>query len=47
MVKIIIENLGQKVLTGADLNKSALQHFHAHYVDWMHAVAKGAAPHVK
>ena len=37
MVKIIIENLGQKELTVSDLSKSALRHFHTHFVDWMYA----------
>ncbi|MBL7863459.1 MAG: (2Fe-2S)-binding protein [Cyclobacteriaceae bacterium] len=35
MVKIVIENLGQKELALTDLNKSALQQFQAHFVDWM------------
>lgn len=37
MVKIIIENLGQKELLVSELNKTALQHFQSHFVDWMHA----------
>lgn len=37
MVKIIIENLGQKELRVSDLNKTALQHFHANFVDWLQA----------
>ena len=37
MVKIIIENLGQKELTVSDLSKSALRHFHTHFIDWMYA----------
>lgn len=37
MVKIIIENLGQKELQLTTLNKSALQQFQAHFVDWMQA----------
>ena len=37
MVKIIIENLGQKELVLTDFKGSALQHFQAHFVDWMHA----------
>ena len=37
MVKIIIENLGQKELTVSDGSKSALHHLHANFVDWMHA----------
>jgi len=35
MVKIIIENLGQKELKLTDMNKSALQQFQANFVDWM------------
>ena len=34
MVKIIIENLGQKALALTDLNKTALQQFQANLVDW-------------
>ena len=34
MVKIIIENLGQKELALTDLNKTALQQFQANFVDW-------------
>ena len=37
MVKIIIENLGQKELVISDSSKSALQHFHTHFIDWMYA----------
>jgi ferredoxin, 2Fe-2S len=37
MVKIIIENLGQKELAATASNKTALQHFHSHFVDWMHS----------
>ena len=37
MVKIIIENLGQKELLLSGATGSALQHFQAHFVDWMHA----------
>jgi ferredoxin, 2Fe-2S len=37
MVKIIIENLGQKELSLAELNKTALYLFHSNYVDWMHS----------
>ena len=37
MVKIIIENLGQKELQLAETNRSALQQFQAHFVDWMQA----------
>ena len=37
MVKIIIENLGQKELSVKDLNKTMLQHFHSHFIDWMQA----------
>ncbi len=36
MVKIIIENLGQKEVTGTALNKTALQLLHGNFVDWMH-----------
>ena len=37
MVKIIIENLGQKELPVNDLNKTALQLFQSHFIDWLHA----------
>ena len=37
MVKIIIENLAQKELLLSGASGSALQHFQAHFVDWMHA----------
>jgi len=37
MVKIVIENLGQKEVVITDLNKSVLQHLHSHFIDWMHA----------
>ncbi|MDZ4715504.1 MAG: 2Fe-2S iron-sulfur cluster-binding protein [Cytophagales bacterium] len=37
MVKIIIENLGQKELLLSGLNKTALQHLQSHFVDWMQA----------
>lgn len=37
MVKIIIENLGQKELLLTELNKTALYQFHSNYVDWMHS----------
>jgi 2Fe-2S ferredoxin len=37
MVKIIIENLGQKEVAVTGLNKTALQLFHGNLVDWMHA----------
>lgn len=37
MVKIIIENLAQKELRVSDLNKTALQHFHANFIDWLQA----------
>ena len=36
MVKIIIENLGQKEVPLTELNKTALYQFHANYIDWMH-----------
>jgi Ferredoxin len=42
MVKIVIENLGQKELLVNDLTKPVLYHLHANQVDWMHACgAKG------
>lgn len=37
MVKIIIENLGQKEVPVDRTDLSALRHFHANQVDWMHA----------
>lgn len=37
MVKIVIENLGQKELHVNDLTKPLLHHFHQAGVDWMHA----------
>ncbi|NOT75516.1 MAG: (2Fe-2S)-binding protein [Cyclobacteriaceae bacterium] len=36
MVKIIIENLGQKEVEVRELNKTALYHFQTNYIDWMH-----------
>jgi ferredoxin, 2Fe-2S len=42
MVKIIIENLGQKEVVVTGSNKTALQLFHADFIDWLHACgAKG------
>jgi 2Fe-2S ferredoxin len=42
MVKIVIENLGQKELTLDNERKSVLKHLQDHFVDWMHACgAKG------
>jgi len=37
MVKIVIENLGQKELTDVDSSKSVLQVLQADFIDWMHA----------
>ena len=37
MVKIVIENLGQKEVEVTSPGLSALRHFHANAVDWMHA----------
>lgn len=37
MVKITIENLGQKELLVSELNYTALQHFQTQFVDWMQA----------
>jgi 2Fe-2S ferredoxin len=37
MVKIVIENWGQKELAGGTTGKSLLAHFQAHHLDWMHA----------
>lgn len=37
MVKIIIENLGQKEVPVSRGGLTALRLFHAHAVDWMHA----------
>jgi ferredoxin, 2Fe-2S len=37
MVKIIIENLGQKELTVTDQRKTVLQHLHGNLIDWMHS----------
>lgn len=37
MVKIVIENLGQKEVPVTRTDLSALRHFHAEGVDWMHA----------
>lgn len=37
MVKIVIENLGGKELKAGDNSKTALEHFHEQYIDWMHA----------
>jgi 2Fe-2S ferredoxin len=36
MVKIIIENLGQKVVEATEPNKSVLQQFQAHFIDYLH-----------
>ncbi len=36
MVKIIIENLGQKELPLTENNKTALHQFQINYIDWMH-----------
>ncbi len=36
MVKIIIENLGQREVQVTTLNKTALQHFQTNFIDWMH-----------
>lgn len=42
MVKITIENLGQKELFVNDLSKPLLHHLHSNGIDWMHACgAKG------
>ena len=35
MPSIVIENLFGKVLEIQDQNKTILQHFHAHRIDWM------------
>src|SRR5258708_28833274 len=37
MVKIIIENLGQKEVVLKDLNKTVLEQFQTHRIDWLHA----------
>ncbi len=37
MVKIIIENLAQKEVEAGRADLSALHHFHAGGIDWMHA----------
>ena len=37
MVKIIIENLGQKELVLTDLNKTVLQQFQTGFIDWLQA----------
>jgi 2Fe-2S ferredoxin len=37
MVKIVIENLGKKVIEVNDLSLPVLHHIHGHFVDWMHA----------
>jgi 2Fe-2S ferredoxin len=37
MVKIVIENLGQKEVPVSGSNLSVLRHIHAAGVDWMHA----------
>ena len=37
MVKIVIENLGQKELFVNDLTKPLLRHLHENGIDWMHA----------
>ncbi|HRI78138.1 MAG TPA: 2Fe-2S iron-sulfur cluster-binding protein [Cyclobacteriaceae bacterium] len=37
MVKIVIENLGQKEVNITDTDKSVLHQLHAHFIDWMHA----------
>jgi 2Fe-2S ferredoxin len=42
MVKIVIENLGQKVVEVTEPGLPALRHFQANRIDWMHACgAKG------
>jgi 2Fe-2S ferredoxin len=35
MVKIHIENLFGKILPVENTEKTLLQHFHSHYIDWM------------
>jgi 2Fe-2S ferredoxin len=37
MAKIVIENLFGKSLELKDTQKTFLQHFHEHQLDWMHA----------
>ena len=37
MVKIVIENLGQKEVVITDFKLSVLHHLHSHFIDWMHA----------
>lgn len=37
MVKIIIENLGQKEVTTSAPGRNVLQLLHGHGIDWMHA----------
>lgn len=37
MVKIIIENLGQKEVVASGSNNTALQVLQSNYIDWMHA----------
>jgi 2Fe-2S ferredoxin len=42
MIKIVIENLGQKEVPVSREDWTALRHFQAHFVDWMQACgAKG------
>jgi 2Fe-2S ferredoxin len=42
MCRIVIINLGEKILEVTDKSKTLLQHFHDHHLDWMHACgAKG------
>jgi len=37
MAIIMVRNLFNRSLEATDLSRSLLQHFHDHYLDWMHA----------
>lgn len=37
MAQIVIDNLGLKSIEVRDVNKTLLQHFHDHRIDWMQA----------
>jgi len=37
MTRIVIKNLGEKIIEVQDLTKTLLHHMHDHSIDWMHA----------
>ena len=40
MARIVIENLFEKTLQASDYNKTVLEHFQDHYIDWMQACGR-------